>query len=216
MRFIYVLLFFILVSFKAFSQSEVQIGTQIWMTKNLDVDRFRNGDKIPEAKTEKEWKSADANKKPAWCYYDNDPANGEKYGKLYNWYAATDPRGLAPKGWRIPSGEDWSILIYYLSVSNALEGKAMKSKTGWRNHHYYGYGYSDGNGTNTSGFSGLPGGKRMHFGDFHSVGTSGHWWTSKKVDKVMNWSCYLSNNHKVVGWSADLEGDGLSVRCIKD
>lgn len=72
---------------------EVKIGDQIWMTRNLNVDKFCNGDPIPETKTNEEWIKAGENGKPAWCYYDNDPANGEKYGKLYNWYAVNDPRG---------------------------------------------------------------------------------------------------------------------------
>jgi len=80
----------------------VNIGTQTWMAKNLNVSIFANGDPIPEVKTNEEWKKAAEEKKPAWCYYENDPANGAIYGKLYNWYAVSDPRGLAPKGWHIP------------------------------------------------------------------------------------------------------------------
>ncbi len=77
---------------------EIKIGDQIWSTENLNVDKFRNGDPIPLVKTEDDWEKACDNKEPAWCYYDSDPANGEKYGALYNWYAVIDPRGLAPEG----------------------------------------------------------------------------------------------------------------------
>lgn len=66
---------------------EVKVGDQIWMGRNLDVSTFRNGDPIPYAETDEEWEEAGENGEPAWCYYDNDPENGEKYGKLYNWYA---------------------------------------------------------------------------------------------------------------------------------
>ena len=69
----------------------VTIGEQTWMAENLNVSKFRNGDEIPEAKTNEEWIKAGNEGKPAWCYYENIPANGEKYGKLYNWYAVTDP-----------------------------------------------------------------------------------------------------------------------------
>ena len=69
----------------------VKIGTQVWMTKNLNLDKFRNGDPIPKAETFEQWKKAGDNKQPAWCYYNNDPANGVKYGKLYNWYAVNNP-----------------------------------------------------------------------------------------------------------------------------
>lgn len=90
--------------------NEVAINNQVWMTENLNVDKFRNGDPILHAVTDEEWKKAGENGEPAWCYYDNDPVNGEKYGKLYNWYAVNDPRRLAPEGWKIPSDEDWTTL----------------------------------------------------------------------------------------------------------
>ena len=90
------------------------IGEQIWMTKNLNLEKFRNGDPIPQVKTQAQWKKAREEKKPAWCYYNNDPVNGVKFGKLYNWFAVTDPRGLAPKGWHIPNEEEWKQLVKYL------------------------------------------------------------------------------------------------------
>jgi len=92
----------------------VRIGEQVWMAENLNVSKFRNGDLIPEAKTKEEWKAAGENKQPAWCYYDNDKKNGEKYGKLYNWYAINDRRGVIPEGWHLPSDEEISTLKYYL------------------------------------------------------------------------------------------------------
>ena len=85
----------------------VKIDNQEWMAENLNIDKFRNGDRIPEVKINEEWEKAGNEKKPAWCFYDNDPANGEKYGKLYNWHAVNDPRGLAPEGWHVPSDEEW-------------------------------------------------------------------------------------------------------------
>ncbi len=119
-------------------ETEVKIGKQVWMIKNLDVDTFRNGDAIPEAKTDEEWVRAGEESKPAWCYYENDPKNGKKYGKLYNWYAVVDPRGLAPKGWHIPSDAEWSSLINYLG-GNEIAGKKMKSKHGWKGNIPVGY-----------------------------------------------------------------------------
>lgn len=92
------------------AQKEIVIGKQVWMSKNLNVDRFQNGDLIPEAKTREQWEIASKELKPAWCYFDNNPDNGEKYGRLYNYYAIIDPRGLAPKGWRIADDEDWKSL----------------------------------------------------------------------------------------------------------
>jgi uncharacterized protein (TIGR02145 family) len=96
----------------------VTIGTQVLMTKNLDVSTFRNGEIIPEAKTTEEWEAAGKNKQPVWCYYRNDPKNGTKYGKLYNYYAVNDSRGLAPAGWHIPTYGEWDVLFHFLGVEN--------------------------------------------------------------------------------------------------
>ena len=109
---------------------EVTIGKQVWMSENLNVDKFRNGEAIPEAKTEEEWKNAGLKKQPAWCYYNNNPDNGERYGKLYNWYAVNDPRGLAPAGFKVPTDEEWSRLIDFLG-GESLAGKSMKSINFW-------------------------------------------------------------------------------------
>jgi hypothetical protein len=83
----------------------VRIGTQAWAVANLNVITFRNGDSIPEARTSKDWVTAGESGKPAWCYYNNNPANGLKYGKLYNWYAVNDPRELAPVGWTLSNAD---------------------------------------------------------------------------------------------------------------
>lgn len=117
--------------FKEIKPKEVSIGNQVWMTENLNVDRFRNGDRIPQAKTSEEWRKAGANEQPAWCYFDNDPENGKKYGKLYNWYTVNDPRGIAPIGFHVPSDDEWVQLVDYLGRD---AGKKMKSKRGWDNY----------------------------------------------------------------------------------
>jgi uncharacterized protein (TIGR02145 family) len=174
----------------SFGQSDtiqsVKIGKHVCMTRNLNVSSFRNGDPIPHAKTNEEWKRADKNKQPAWCYYDNDSAYGVKYGKLYNWYAVTDPRGLAPKGWHIPSREEWIVLTDYLGGEDEA-GTKMRSKQGWSaltiGMHEYKQEY-DRNGTNSSGFSGLPGGYRSCYrydkSQFKYIGACGFWWCSSE------------------------------------
>lgn len=166
----------------------VKIGTQIWCTRNLDVFAFRNGDTIPEAKTIEEWEYASENKQPVWCYYNFDSSNGSKYGKLYNWYAVNDSRGLAPSGYHVPSKNEWKILESNFSPLNVMEN--MKSKKGWDSYQSNGqkacpncFGWNteyrkkvpchkchdtrqikvaqinkSGNGTNGSGFNALPGG----------------------------------------------------------
>jgi uncharacterized protein (TIGR02145 family) len=90
-----------------------KIGDQVWRNNNLDADTFRNGDTIPHAKTAAEWREAAEKEEPAWCYYNNMNLEGRPIGKLYNWYAVNDSRGLAPIGWKIPSVKDWMILYNY-------------------------------------------------------------------------------------------------------
>ena len=161
----------------------VRIGNQEWMTRNLDVDRFRNGDFIPHIESDEDWEKAGLNGQPAWCYYDNNPENGKKYGKLYNWYAVNDPRGLAPEGYHVPTDQEWAILEEYLGKVNA--GFKMKSVKGWIKWDYY-MGINP-NGDNSSGFNALPGGSRDGFGFHHICRVSEFWCTSRHYpEKCVN------------------------------
>jgi len=223
----------------------ITIGAQVWMTKNLDVDTFRNGDPIPQAKTFEEWDKADENKQPAWCYYDNDPANGAKYGKLYNWYAVNDSRGLAPVGFHIPTVAEWTKLEDFLG-SDA--GTKMKSKSGWNSYTTGGSKTcpncvswnaeyrrkvpchtcqdwrlvsapkvsNSGNGTNTSGFSGLPGGYRGNAGSFNHVGYCGYWWGTSANGSGGVWYRYLHYKYDIVNGGNGGKTFGYSVRCLRD
>jgi uncharacterized protein (TIGR02145 family) len=202
----------------------VKIGTQEWLSKNLNVDHFANGDPIPEAKTEEDWKRAGENKQPAWCYYNNDLASGRVYGKLYNWYAVSDPRGLAPKGWHVPSDNEWDVLIKRLAgrtvdinkphpSGNAIRystdrvSKALKSVDGWNNY---------GNGTNTSGITGRPGGGRNPTGSFDEIGHCAYWWSSSDSGEVDAW-CRFLFSYSDVAWKSEYNmACGYSVRCVKD
>ena len=185
---------------------EVTIGNQVWMSQNLNMDKFRNGDPIPEAKTDEEWEKAYKNKQPAWCYYDNDPANGAKYGKLYNWYAVNDLRGLAPVGYHIPTDEEWTVLTDYLGGED-VAGEKMKSTSGWA---------ESGNGTNESGFSGLPGSTRNLFGTFVNIGKHGFWWSSTEVTTNNAWSRRLNYDKGDVHRRHFNKTLGFSVRCLRD
>ncbi len=190
--------------------NEVKIGKQIWKTENLNVNRFRNGDLIPEAKTMKQWKKAGESKQPIYCHYKFDSINGSKYGKLYNWYAVSDSRGLAPKGWHIPSDAEYYELIDYLGGQDIASVK-MKSTKGW---------LKNGNGNNESGFSGQPGGAILegNFGKYFwlSKGKNGYWWNSNDDGTVNAWSINLGFSVDFVGIGSELKTDGMSVRCIKD
>lgn len=185
---------------------EVTIGKQVWMTQNLTVDKFRNGDLIPQVKTIEEWNNACKKGQPVWCYYDNDTSNGAIYGKLYNWYAVKDSRGLAPQGWKIPSDAEWTVLTDYLG-GDEVSGEKMKSSRGW---------YENGNGNNNSGFSGLPGGLIDDGGDFYGIGINCAWWSSTKVNEESAWGRLLSYETGTTGrYEYLIERAGFYVRCIK-
>ena len=116
---------------RLFAHDSIVIGKQVWMKSNLMVDRFRNGDPIPEARTEAEWQQAMQSGQPAWCHYDNNPDFDDVYGKLYNWHAVNDPRGLAPAGWHVPSDAEWTLLTAALGGS-VTAGDKLKSGFGWK------------------------------------------------------------------------------------
>jgi uncharacterized protein (TIGR02145 family) len=108
-----------LLSALTFSQEPitVRIGEQEWMTKNLNVSRFRNGDPIPEVSDFEEWRKAGENKTPAWCYYENATDSGKVLGKIYNWHAVNDPRGLAPDGFHVPRLSEWDTLFRFMGFN---------------------------------------------------------------------------------------------------
>lgn len=185
----------------------VTMGTQQWMAENLNVGAFRNGDPIPEAKTKVQWEAAYKNEAAAWCYYNNDSANGKKFGRLYNWYAVNDQRGLAPTGWHVPSDQEWTVLVSYLGGENAA-GLKMKSSTGWN---------GSGSGNNSSGFTGLPGGERLYEdAGFHGKGEIGFWWSSTKNDKWNAWYRALHCSYTLAGRDNGGMNTGFSVRCVKN
>ena len=184
----------------------VVIGTQFWSGKNLEVSSFRNGEVIPEARTNAEWQKAGEEGKPAWCYYKNDPANGKKYGKLYNWFAVNDPRGLAPKDWHIPTNEDWITLTDKLG-GEVKAGLQMRSTIGWKDNK---------NGRNSSGFAGLPAGYRDKDGTFRSIGESGNWWSS--TEELTGSAGYRFLAYSLANLNSSIEDEqtGFSVRILSD
>ena len=185
----------------------IKIGSQIWKKENLNVERFRNGDLIPEVKDDSEWEKAGKKEQPAWSYYKNDAANGNTHGKLYNWYAVNDPRGLAPEGWHIPSDDEWTKLTDYLGGTEKAGGK-LKSKSLWENPNT--------GATNESGFSGLPGGYRLNSGSFFYVGYAGCWWSSSELVAYATWSRNLFCFNGTVSSGNLSKSSGLSVRCLRD
>jgi uncharacterized protein (TIGR02145 family) len=185
----------------------IQIGDQLWMAENLNADKFRNGDAIPHAKTDEEWKLAGEKGQPAWCYYNNDPAKGKIYGKLYNWHAINDQRGLAPEGWQISSDEDWEKLIKLLGGKEVAGGKLKEVGTKyWRSPNL--------EATNTSGFSALPGGCRSADGSF-MYSRTGHWWSPSKSKWGDAHHRRLENDRGAVYSNCcGYKNWGFSVRCV--
>jgi uncharacterized protein (TIGR02145 family) len=183
-----------------------QIGNQVWAIQNLNTNQFQNGSLISEATTAKDWKWACDNKRPAWCNYDNLTSNGDRYGKLYNWYAVADARGLCPAGWHVPSDAEWTRFTDYLGGLE-LSGTKMKSESGWS---------KNGNGNNISRFNGLPGGYRYNNWEFEGVDDNGSWWSSTENDPTSAWARTLDVSVGRTYRYFDDKRKGFSVRCIKD
>lgn len=186
----------------------VTIGTQIWTKKNLDVDHYKNGDAIPEVKDFNVWKNL---KTGAWHYYDNSTDNGKIYGKLYNWYAVNDPRGLAPAGWHIPSDAEWTNLTN--SLGSGAGGKMKEAGT----LHWI----SPNTGAdNSSGFNALPSGSSTSL-IFLQQGYETYWWTSTSfalsTETVAIFRAVYYNGSGVNGAGVGTSlYNGFSVRCVKN
>jgi uncharacterized protein (TIGR02145 family) len=201
----------ILLTKLSYSQT-VTIGNQVWMTKNLNVDTFRNGDKIPEAKTAEEWLAYGKAGKAAWCYYDNDTANGEKYGKLYNWFAVIDARDIAPRGWRVPNNNDWAALGSFLG-GDSIAAPKLKSTNGWKKIDSV----ISGNGDNSSGFSALPSGFRDNSSqNFRRLGKMVGFWSSSTDRANGAYAVGLIYIRSSLGKDVMPMSTGLTIRCIKD
>lgn len=185
------------------SYATVKIGSQVWTTVNLNVGHFRNGDTIQEAATPDEWIKLGKEGKPAWCSYQNDPGNAVKYGRLYNWYAVNDPRGLAPKGWHIPSDEEWTAMTGFLG------GGVMAAM----NMRVTGMAASE---DSKKGFSGLPAGARSVNGGFYGLASYGYWWSATESSATSAWMRALNYEVCDLNNISYDKGTGLSVRCIKN
>ncbi len=201
---------------EAVSPDEVVIGTQVWKTKNLDVATYRNGDPIPQVTDPAAWSALTTG---AWCYYENNTADGPVYGKLYNWYAVNDSRGLAPLGYHIPTDTEWTTLTTFLGGVGVAGGKMKATGTSvWISPNT--------DATNSSGFTGLPAGYRyddpgvgwIDPGVFGFIGYVGNWWSSSELntDTAGAWFRSISYNTGGAVRSAYNKSDGFSVRCLRD
>jgi uncharacterized protein (TIGR02145 family) len=196
----------------------VTICNQIWTKNNLDVSNYRNGDAIPQVTDMNEWANLSTG---GWCWYQNDSTNYAQYGKLYNWYAINDPRGLAPVGWHVPSDLEWNKLVTCLDVNadttciyciqSSLAGAKMKESgtTHWLAPNT--------GATNSSGFNALPGGCRLNYGPFNGAGNQyGFWWSTTAFTTSSFWYRTLSYSNSEITKYDISKTAGLSVRLIKD
>jgi uncharacterized protein (TIGR02145 family) len=189
------------------SYNIVRIGLQTWTGKNLETTKFRNGDPIMKAGSEAEWMKAAAEGKPAWCYYLDASESGKKYGKLYNWYAVSDRRGLAPEGWRVSAVSDWEGLVKFLANIPGAKLKEAGKATWIKNAD---------NATNETGFTALPGGLRNDKGKFYSEGSLGKFWTSD-MSEGKEVPCFeIYDYTSLVLKYGGIKGGGFSVRCVKE
>ena len=209
----------------------VQIGTQVWMTRNLNVSRYSDGTPIPQVTDLAQWGNLTTG---AWCYYNNSATNGATYGKLYNWYAVagiyntaslSNPalrKKLAPTGWHVPTDEEWSTLINYIDP-NADAGNTFpntaggKMKTTGTIHTGTGLWYiPNAQASNASGFSGLPGGDCGGNGRFFGIGYFGYWWSASELKASIALFRTLDYSNGNVGRYGNNKESGFSVRCLRD
>ena len=183
----------------------VKIGNQIWMAENLKVTKYSNGNPIFQVADNSDWSNQNTG---AFCNYNNFLKNVKAYGRLYNWYAVTDSRNLAPEGWHLPSSDEIIELVNSLKGDTIAAAK-MKMDSGiWLN--------SVASTTNESGFSALPSGYRYHDGTFHTFGSNGYWWTTTKSYEIYDWSPRLFDSFADVIRDPEYMNYGFAVRCVKD
>lgn len=193
-----------------FAQSypSVQIGDQVWMTRNLDVVRFRNGDPIPQANSLYEWNRAYETRRPAYCFEERPGGQMGPSGILYNWWAVVDPRGLAPAGWHVPSSAEWALLAETLGGSS-VAGKLLRETAGWRPNRNDPTRY-----TNAYGFSALPTGIREgRSGRYLEQGVIACWWTCNRGYDPYVWGITIGGpSLERFSYPA---ATGVPVRCVQ-
>jgi uncharacterized protein (TIGR02145 family) len=191
--------------------TSIIINGQEWMQQNLAVTKYRNGDPIPTDLDNATWASTTSG---AYAIYNNDLANNALYGKLYNWYAVDDGRGVCPTGWHVPTDLEWMHLEGSLGMS-----AANQSATGWRGTNEGGSLKATTNwtppnigATNSIGFTALPGGWRGTNGSYASSGNSGYW----RVSSGAASSRMLNYNYAIMGRGNFSNQEGQSIRCLRD
>ncbi len=201
------------------------IGNQEWMAENLNTSIYRNGEEIITNLSNVEWQNTFYTEQGAFAYYNNDSTYACPFGKLYNWYACVDPRGLCPAGWHVPTDDEWNTMIDHLDPifdggTNLMDtaGRAMKSVGTIENGDGYWLAYTNNDviGTNSSGFSGLPGGHRYSYGGYDLLNYYAYFWTSSPMDSSYAWYRLLYYWETLAYRHQYLKHHGFSVRCARD
>ena len=183
----------------------IKIGTQTWLSKNLNVTKYQNNDSIEQVISSSTWLNL---MEGAWSYSDNSSSYGGTYGKLYNWFAATDQRKICPIGWKIPSDADWTILTDFLGGLDVAGGKLKSTGISiWQIPNNW--------ANNLSYFSGLPGGYRDESGQFLGLGYYGLWWSSTS-DGPNALSRYVYNEFNYASKDSSAKNQGLAIRCLME
>jgi uncharacterized protein (TIGR02145 family) len=203
----------------------VVIGTQVWMAENLRTAKYSNGTAIPHVTGDSDWATLTT---PAYCWYNNDSSvNKTVYGALYNWFAvdtaSNGNRNLCPKGWHVPTDDEWKILIDYLSNNGyGFEGnkmdvaKSLAATSGWQPHDIAGNVGNDQPGNNSSGFTALPGGYRNYHGTFNYIGKYSYWWSSTEYSNTNAYYRFIHNYYSYVGKANFRKQNGFCIRCLRD
>ena len=196
----------------------IKIGKQWWMAENLKVTHYRNGEALPNITDNSAWENLTAG---AYCNYNNDEIHVDTYGRLYNWYAVNDSRGLAPEGWHVPSDDEWKDVEMFLGMSRTEADAAMRGRgtdesgklkemgtVHWRNPNV--------GATNESGFTALPGGKRYEGGPYDEIEITAEFWTSTETGSEHAWLRILTHNLPQIARVDHWKSRGVSVRCVKE
>lgn len=196
----------------------VKIGNRIWMAENLKVTKYNNGDFIPVIAEDDEWDNLTTG---ACCLYDNNQDLLITYGRLYNWFAVNDKRGIAPIGWHVPDESEWlelemelgmdqSTAFCFLDRSTTFEGGKMREAgiAHWKDPNK--------GANNESGFSALPGGLRGYAGLYRALGYSAYFWSSTEYEDGRSYGRSLKCVNRCVYRDYYDNRNGFSVRCVMD
>ena len=191
------------------SYRTITIGDQIWMAENLRTTKYRNGDNMPNINSNSEWVALTSG---GYSNYDNETDLDKlaTNGSLYNWFAVSDNRNIAPEGWHVATYDEWTELANYLGGITVSGGKSKESGNSHWNSPNTG-------ANNSSGFTALPTGRREYTdGSFINIGFNGFWWSSTAYNPDYSWYFQLNYDTEYINAANFHKQYGFSVRCVRD